>query len=102
MPDTSSVKPTLLLPYLSLTLYSYSVGTKRRPLLQKDQIDRCRLVLDSDHSTNFECRIVAEVYLYWNIYESCFGSSIDLPAIQSVLRDWKNEWEFLFGKSFLL
>ncbi|KAH9214558.1 hypothetical protein DL95DRAFT_365708 [Leptodontidium sp. 2 PMI_412] len=83
---------------LCLTHLHYSVGTKRRPLLQKGQIDRCRLVLDSDHSTNFECRIVAEVHLYWDIYESCFGSSIDLPAIQSVLCDWKNEWEFLFDQ----
>jgi len=61
-------------------------------------IDRCRMVLDSDHATNFECRIVAEVHLYWTIYETCLGDSVDLPETQAILRAWKQEWGFLFDQ----
>lgn len=57
------------------------------------------MVLDSDHATNFECRIVAEVHLYWTIYETCLGDSVDLPETQAILRAWKQEWGFLFGRS---
>ncbi len=38
-------------------------------MLDRKQIDRCREILDSDHATNFESRMVAEVNLYWIIYE---------------------------------
>ena len=61
------------------------------------QVDRCRKILDSDHATNFEARMVAEVNLYWIIYEKCSSASVDLPATQATLHAWKQEWSTLFG-----
>ncbi len=64
----------------------------------RDHIDKCRLILDSDHTTNFECRIVAEINLYWVIFENCSGVTVNLPNTQAALHTWKQEWGFLFGK----
>lgn len=58
-------------------------------------------MLDSDHATNFETRMVAEVNLYWIIYESCSKLAVDLPKTQSALNDWRHEWNFLFGRIIL-
>lgn len=41
--------------------------------------------------------MVAEVYLYWIIYQSC-SLPVDLPKTQSALHTWKEEWGFLLGK----
>jgi hypothetical protein len=45
--------------------------------------------------------MVAEVHLYWIIYQSC-TSSIDLPKTQGTLHAWKEEWGFLLGDCFAL
>lgn len=66
-------------------------------MLDNSQLERCRSVLGSDHATNFEARMVGEVYLYWIIYESCSASPVDLPKTQAALHLWKDEWKFLFG-----
>jgi hypothetical protein len=76
---------------------SYCVGTRRKAQLDHEQIERCRWILDSDHVTNFETRMVAEVNLYWIIYESCSRGTVDVPGTQAVLDTWKQEWKFLFG-----
>lgn len=78
---------------------SYCVGTRRKSLLDRDQINKCRGVLDSDHATNYESRMVAEVNLYWIIYESCSVTSVDLPKTQTALHTWKEEWKWLFGRN---
>ena len=44
--------------------------------------------------------MVAEITLYWIIYESCSKDSMDLPKTQAELHSWKQEWKFLFGKYF--
>ena len=44
--------------------------------------------------------MVAEVMLYWIIYESCSNVQVDLPKTQSALREWRQEWKFLFGRLF--
>ncbi|TVY85310.1 putative transcriptional regulatory protein [Lachnellula suecica] len=59
---------------------------------------QCRDILGSDQATNFETRMVAEINLYWIIYESCSSSSLDLPKTQKLLQEWKNEWRFLFDQ----
>lgn len=81
---------------------SYCVGTRRKAQLDREQIDQCRRILDSDLVTNFETRMVAEVNLYWIIYESCSRGSVDVPGTQSRLSAWKNEWKFLFGRFVVL
>lgn len=44
--------------------------------------------------------MVAEVMLYWIIYESCSTAQVDLPKTQTALHEWRQEWKFLFGRSF--
>ena len=41
--------------------------------------------------------MVAEVELYWIIYERCLGSTVDLPKVQDHLREWKRHWSFVLG-----
>ncbi|KAF2098421.1 hypothetical protein NA57DRAFT_75668 [Rhizodiscina lignyota] len=82
--------------HLCLSHLHYCVGTRRTAVLQRSHVDRCRWILDSDHATNFECRIIAEIYLYWTIYEHCYSYPVDLPKIQAALRAWKLDWEYLF------
>lgn len=84
--------------HLCLTHLHYAVGTRRTAVIQRSHIDRCRSILDSDHVTNFETRIVAEISLYWIIYENCCNQSVDLPKVQAALRAWKSEWDFLFDQ----
>jgi hypothetical protein len=67
-------------------------------MIDADQIAQCRLILDSDHVTNFETRMVAEVNLYWCMYDHCSGHRVDLPKVQSALHSWKQEWKFVLGQ----
>lgn len=84
-----------------ITNYSYCVGTRRKSILDRQQLTKCRKILDFDHATNFESRMVAEVNLYWIIYESCSKATVDLPSTQAALQEWKHEWKFLFGQIIL-
>lgn len=84
--------------HLCLAHLHYCVGTRRRSILDRKQINECRKILDSDHATNFETRMVAEVNLYWIIYESCLKVPVDLPSTQAALHEWRQEWKFLFDQ----
>ncbi|KAE9370923.1 hypothetical protein N431DRAFT_343941 [Stipitochalara longipes BDJ] len=84
--------------HLCLVHLHYCVGTRRRSILDRKQIEKCRQILDSDHATNFETRMVAEVMLYWIIYESCSSPQVDLPKTQTALHEWREEWKFLFDQ----
>ncbi|KAF1996810.1 hypothetical protein P154DRAFT_547693 [Amniculicola lignicola CBS 123094] len=75
-------------------LLSGSAIQQTTAMLDPEDVDCCCVILGSDHATNFESRMVAEVYLYWIIYESC-GVSVDLPKAQAALHTWKEEWGFL-------
>jgi hypothetical protein len=75
---------------------SYCVGTRRKAVIDQKDIDKCRLILGSDHATNFESRMVAEVHLYYIIYISC-AAPVDLPKAQETLHAWKEEWGFLLS-----
>lgn len=49
--------------------------------------------------SNFELRMLAEVLLYWTMYECLSTTSAgNLPDAQARLYAWKKEWGFLFGK----
>jgi hypothetical protein len=56
--------------------------------------------LESDEITNFEGRMVAEVKLYWIIYEKCCGPHVDLTEMKANLQAWKQDWATLFGGFF--
>jgi len=62
------------------------------------QVDSCSQILGSDQVTNFEVRMVAEVNLYWILYEQCCTADVDLPKAQSSLHSWKQDWKLVLGK----
>jgi hypothetical protein len=41
--------------------------------------------------------MVAEINLYWIIYEQCTSSQVDLPKAQTALFQWKKDWNFVLG-----
>lgn len=41
--------------------------------------------------------MVAEVFLYWVLYES-FSGPVDLPKTQAALQAWKSEWQYVFDR----
>jgi hypothetical protein len=83
--------------HLCLVHLHYCVGTRRKTVLDEEDIHRCRLVLESNNATNFESRMVAEVFLYWVIYRNC-SMSTDLPKTQESLHRWKEEWGWLLDQ----
>lgn len=83
--------------HLCLVHLHYCVGTSRRCMLHGSQIARCRAIVGSDHATNYELRMVAEIYLYWTVYENTSSGSIDLFKAIAHLQDWKKEWQFVLG-----
>lgn len=82
--------------HICLVHLHYCVGTRRRAVLQRNDIEQCRRILVVQAS-NFESRMVAEVFLYWIIYESSLNP-VDLPKTQTALHAWKDEWKFLFDE----
>lgn len=83
--------------HMCLVHLHYCVGTHRRAVIDRKDIDRCRLILGSENATNFETRMVAEIFLYWALYES-LNSSVDLPRTQAALHSWKSEWQYVFDR----
>lgn len=81
----------------------YCVGTRRQALLTQEHIDRCHNLLENGRLKNYEARMVAEVKLYWVIYEKCCpqGRKIDLSDAKFALQNWRNQWAGLFGEPFL-
>ncbi|KAK9415739.1 hypothetical protein SUNI508_10217 [Seiridium unicorne] len=76
----------------------YCIGTRRQSLLNQAQIDRCVRLFESDEITNYEARMVAEVKLYWIIYNKCGGPRVDLPATKMALRNWQLDCVNLFNE----
>ncbi|KAE8423929.1 LITAF-like zinc ribbon domain-containing protein [Aspergillus pseudocaelatus] len=83
--------------HLCLAHLQYCVGTSRKSMIHASQISRCRAIVGSDHATNYELRMVAEIHLYWTLYEHTSSESIDLLKSITSLQDWKKEWQFILG-----
>ncbi|KAB8235743.1 uncharacterized protein BDW43DRAFT_318142 [Aspergillus alliaceus] len=81
--------------HLCLAHLQYCVGTSRKSMIDASQIPRCRAIAGSDHATNYELRMVAEIYLYWTIYEHTTTEPTDLLKSTASLQDWKKEWQFI-------
>jgi hypothetical protein len=41
--------------------------------------------------------MVAEVQLYWILYENCCLGDVDLPKAQSALQQWRQTWKIVLG-----
>ncbi|KAJ9603553.1 hypothetical protein H2200_011739 [Cladophialophora chaetospira] len=52
----------------------------------------------SEQATNFEMRMVAEVNLYWILYENCCLTEVDLSKAQSALNEWKQTWKLVLDQ----
>lgn len=100
--DGETTNSCYLWNHLCLAHMHYCVGTSRRSMLQAWQIERCRAIISSDHATNFEVRMVAEIYLYWTVYEHLVHESVDLLKAVAALQDWRRKWEFVLGMLHLL
>ncbi|KAH7408203.1 hypothetical protein DE146DRAFT_364745 [Phaeosphaeria sp. MPI-PUGE-AT-0046c] len=83
--------------HLCLVHLHYSVGARRRSVIEQKDINRCRLILGSENATNFETRMVAEIFLYWVLYESS-NAPVNLPKTQAALQAWKSEWQYVFDR----
>ncbi|KAK6812537.1 hypothetical protein RU639_011681 [Aspergillus parasiticus] len=81
--------------HLCLSHLQYCVGTSRKSMIHASQIPKCRAIVGSDHATNYELRMVAEIHLYWTLYEHTSSESIDLLKSIASLQDWKKEWQFI-------
>ncbi|KAL6351908.1 hypothetical protein LRP88_14720 [Fusarium phalaenopsidis] len=77
-------------------IHRYCVGTRRHSLLNQTQIDRCLELVKFDGITNYESRMVAEVELYWIIYNKCGRPQIDLEDTKLALQSWQREWTGLY------
>lgn len=95
--DDATTDRCYLWNHLCLAHLHYCVGTSRRSTLQAWQIERCQTILDLDHAHNFEVRMVAEIHLYWTVYENLVGESVDLLKSVAALQAWKRKWEFVLG-----
>ncbi|KAJ6088436.1 hypothetical protein N7486_009697 [Penicillium sp. IBT 16267x] len=60
--DEKTLDRWCLWNHVCLAHLHYCVGTSRRSMLQAWQIERCQAIIDSDHATNFEVRMVAEIH----------------------------------------
>jgi hypothetical protein len=98
--DEATMDRCYLWNHLCLAHLHYCVGTSRRSTLQAWQIERCQSILDLDHALNFEVRMVAEIHLYWTVYENLIGESVDLLKSVAALQAWKRKWEFVLGMAF--
>ncbi|KAL3474626.1 hypothetical protein BJX99DRAFT_271582 [Aspergillus californicus] len=80
--------------HLCLVHLHYCVGTSRRSMLQDWQIAQCRAIVDSDRATNYELRMVAEIYLYRAVYEQ-LAVQVDIQRSIAGLQAWSKEWQFV-------
>ncbi|KAL3465572.1 hypothetical protein BJX64DRAFT_56363 [Aspergillus heterothallicus] len=80
--------------HICLVHLHYSVGTSRRSMLQDWHLARCRVIVGSDRATNYELRMVAEIYLYRTVYEH-LADPVDIPQAVAALLSWRNEWQFV-------
>jgi hypothetical protein len=72
---------------------------RRTSVVTSSQIDfAARILQRINHArlSNFEHRMIAEVQLYWLIYQRT-SLSHDHHQTEDALRKWKQDWAQLFG-----
>lgn len=67
--------------------------------LKQSHVDQCLRLSDTDNITNFETRMVAEVDLYWKIYQNICEVQVNLKEMNLALRSWQHNWAALFSKN---
>jgi hypothetical protein len=100
VPCTSAVSVTRRTEVTShLHESSHCVGTRRPAALSQKQLQH--LMRSSEHRkfSNFESRMIAEVKLYWVIYQMTSASPTGISRTNHELLEWQNENAALFGNS---
>ena len=91
---TLGKRPPLIFP-------RYCVGMRRQSVLTASQIDNSVRVAGKaayPELSNFEQRMIAEIKLYWILYEQTSSVS-DRQRTEVALDGWKQDWNSLFGTS---
>lgn len=84
--------------HLCLSHLHACISMRRQSMLTRADVDSLHVLVMHDHATNFQTRMVAEVLLYWIIYQECVGAEVVLPRGQAALKRWKSDWSFLFDQ----
>jgi hypothetical protein len=73
------------------------VGTRRPAAIGQKQIQHLIRSAGRNKLSNFEMRMVAEVELYWLIYQMSTASPNSISRTDSRLVAWRDEHASLFG-----
>ncbi|UNI24975.1 hypothetical protein JDV02_010688 [Purpureocillium takamizusanense] len=84
--------------HLCVAHLQYCVVLQRQSFLNQAQIDQCLRMAEGDDATNYEARMVAEVQLYWFIYQESCNSQPVTTGANTMLQTWKQRWSALFGQ----
>ncbi|KAF7185505.1 putative transcriptional regulatory protein [Pseudocercospora fuligena] len=95
---TSTVGKLLLWSRLCLAHLHACVSMRRKAVFGAREIDRIKKTLPPGELSNFEMRMVAELSLYWDLYENAVAAPVALPQAQAALQSWKLVWQFLFDQ----
>ena len=76
---------------------SHCVGTRRPAALSQKQIQHLVRPIGRNKLSNFEMRMVAEVELYWLIYQMSSASPNGVSRTDHRLIAWRDEHTHLFG-----
>ncbi|KAH6647169.1 hypothetical protein BKA67DRAFT_581868 [Truncatella angustata] len=96
--DVSHIDSWCVWNHICVAHLQYCVGTRRQTVLNQAHIDRCVKLIDSSEVTNYEARMVAEVKLYWIIYNKCGRPRIDLAETKLALQNWQRDCMDLFDE----
>jgi hypothetical protein len=88
----------LIWNHLCVSHLQYCVGTRRPPMITHAQIEQVVSRLELDAQNNFETRMIAELQLYWVMYQGCRDGPADLAATVEELHKWRQRWDFLYGE----
>lgn len=94
----STIGKLLLWNRLCLAHLHACISMRRTAMLSKADIERIRKKLPPGELSNYEMRMVAELNLYWTLYENAVATSVNLPQAQAALQGWKHVWSFLFDQ----
>lgn len=100
--ETSNItvpQATRVRNHLALAHLHACISLRRRAMLGAADIEQARLSVPKQSRDNFEIRMLAELHLYWTIYECSIGSPVHLSQAQSALQAWKTEWSSLFEQA---
>ncbi|KPI35775.1 putative transcriptional regulatory protein [Cyphellophora attinorum] len=85
--------------HLCLAHLQYCIGMQRKPAIAYTQIKQHVRLFDKIQSslrTNFEERMLAEIELYWIIYDQSSSRTTDRREAERTLQNWRKEWTALF------